>query len=38
MLQGETEFCSHLIQMGDWCDLHHQEYEATGARNSAKRF
>jgi hypothetical protein len=23
--QGETGFCSHLIQMGDWCDLHHQK-------------
>jgi len=36
--QGETGLCSHLIQMGDWCDLHHQKYEATGARFSAKWF
>ena len=35
--QGETGICSHLIQMGDWCDLHHQKYEAAGARNLEKQ-
>lgn len=34
--QGETGFCSHLIQMGDWCDLHHQRNRSSRCEGLSK--
>jgi hypothetical protein len=34
--QGETGFCSHLIQMGDWCDLHHQRNRSSRYKELSK--